>query len=105
MESVKPKAKDEYYCPILGELMKNPVSFPDGKNYEKQAITSWLAKNKTSPWTRQPMQSSQGTPNLQLKLEIQTYISENRNQKEKQITTNEQVDEDQTILSHVHFLS
>ena len=43
---------DDFYCPITGELMKEPVSEPDGHTYEKNAIEKWVMKNGTSPMTR-----------------------------------------------------
>ena len=43
---------DDFYCPITGELMNDPVSEPAGHTYEKSAITKWLSKNNTSPMTR-----------------------------------------------------
>ena len=36
---------DDFYCPITGELMNDPVSEPAGHTYEKSAITKWLSKN------------------------------------------------------------
>ena len=43
---------DDFYCPITGNLMSDPVSEPDGHTYERYAIIKWLSKNNTSPMTR-----------------------------------------------------
>ena len=43
---------DDFYCPITGDLMSDPVSEPDGHTYERSAIIKWLSKNNTSPMTR-----------------------------------------------------
>jgi len=44
---------DDFYCPITGELMSDPVSDPDGHTYERSAIEKWLSKKNASPMTRQ----------------------------------------------------
>ena len=33
---------NEFYCPITGELMKDPVTEPEGHTYEREAIMKWL---------------------------------------------------------------
>ena len=40
---------EDFYCPITGDLMKDPVSEPEGHTYERDAIMKWLSKNNTSP--------------------------------------------------------
>ena len=44
--------KEVFYCPITGDLMKDPVIGIDGYTYEKEAIYEWLAKDQVSPMTR-----------------------------------------------------
>ena len=36
---------EDFYCPITGDLMKDPVSEPEGHTYERDAIMKWLSKN------------------------------------------------------------
>jgi hypothetical protein len=60
-----------FYCPITGELMKDPVIDRDGITYERQAIESWIRLNGTSPTTRAPMSISELTPNRSLRDAIQ----------------------------------
>ena len=38
----------EFYCPITGDLMVDPVSDPNGNSYEKDSIIKWLSKNETN---------------------------------------------------------
>ena len=46
-------------CPITGGVMTQPVSTPSGHTYENSAIVEWLARNPTSPQTRQRINASQ----------------------------------------------
>ena len=49
---------DDFYCPITGELMNNPVSEKSGHSYERDSIMEWLSRNQTSPITRLPLTSN-----------------------------------------------
>ena len=44
-----------FECPITCELLKDPVTAPDGHTYERKAIEGWLTVNATSPMTGMPM--------------------------------------------------
>ncbi|KAG7227522.1 hypothetical protein INR49_005337, partial [Caranx melampygus] len=58
------EAPDEFLCPITRELMKDPVIAADGYSYERESIESWIrGKNKTSPMTNLPLQTTLLTPN------------------------------------------
>ena len=59
-----------FYCPITGELMKEPVLGKDGHSYEKTEILRWLSQNSTSPITREPMREEDMVDNLPLKRSI-----------------------------------
>jgi U-box domain len=54
---------DVFYCPIMCELMVDPVIAPDGNSYERQAIENWIRANGTSPVTREAMTLAQLRPN------------------------------------------
>jgi U-box domain len=54
---------DVFYCPIMCELMVDPVIAPDGNSYERQAIENWIRANGTSPVTREALTLSQLRPN------------------------------------------
>ncbi|XP_019897921.2 WD repeat, SAM and U-box domain-containing protein 1 isoform X2 [Esox lucius] len=62
---------DEFLCPITRELMMDPVIAADGYSYERAAIESWIAtKNRSSPMTNLPLQTTLLTPNRTLKMAI-----------------------------------
>ena len=63
---------DDFYCPITGELMKEPVSDNEGFSYEKSAILQWLQTKQTSPITRNTLQPGDLTNNLSLKKSIES---------------------------------
>ncbi|XP_041663784.1 WD repeat, SAM and U-box domain-containing protein 1-like [Cheilinus undulatus] len=70
------EAPDEFLCPITRELMKDPVIAADGYSYERESIESWIrGKNKTSPMTNLPLQTSMLTPNRSLKMAITRWKS------------------------------
>jgi hypothetical protein len=60
----------EFYCPITGDLMKDPVSEPDGHTYERDAIMKWLYKSNTSPMTRNTLLESDLKLNISMKKSI-----------------------------------
>jgi Mg-chelatase subunit ChlD len=63
---------NEFYCPITGDLMKDPVSEPDGHTYERDAIMKWLSKNMTSPMTRKPLYKKDMKDNISMKKSIES---------------------------------
>ena len=63
---------EDFYCPITGELMKDPVSEPDGHTYERNAIEKWIMDKGTSPMTRKNIGTSDLKPNLTLKKSIES---------------------------------
>jgi hypothetical protein len=63
---------EEYVCSITHEVMLDPVMAEDGHTYERMAITDWVAKDGTSPITRQPL--VQGfIPNRSLRKAIERW--------------------------------
>ena len=65
----------EFVCPITLAIMRDPVLAPDGKSYERTAITQWLSLNPLSPLTRQPMSATSLKTNVMLKIAIDNYRS------------------------------
>jgi hypothetical protein len=57
--------------------MKDPVMDPEGNTYERSAIEAWLAKNATSPITRNPLDITALMPNRALKESIDMYLKGN----------------------------
>ncbi|KAI1898268.1 hypothetical protein AGOR_G00070580 [Albula goreensis] len=67
---------DEFLCPITREVMKDPVIAADGYSYEREAIESWInSKNRSSPMTNLPLQTTVVTPNRTLKMAIGRWKS------------------------------
>ena len=62
----------DFYCPITGELMLEPVSDAEGHTYEKSQILTWLSTSKTSPITRSPLNKEDLTDNLAMKRSIES---------------------------------
>jgi hypothetical protein len=46
---------DDLICPITCEIFRDPVIAKDGHVYEREAITTWILQNGTSPLTREPL--------------------------------------------------
>ena len=46
----------DFYCPITGELLVEPVSEPSGHTYEKDSILQWLKIKNVSPLTKHPLE-------------------------------------------------
>ena len=60
----------DFYCPITGDLMVNPVMDNDGISYEENAILEWLKHKRISPMTRNPLIESDLRKNISLKNSI-----------------------------------
>ena len=72
MEAERIFVPPDFYCPISGELMVDPVSDPEGNSYEKSQITDWLKINKTSPITRSYLDMSLLKSNIPLRKSIES---------------------------------
>lgn len=72
---------NDFYCPITGDLLIDPVIDPYGHSYEKDAITKWLNNKKISPITRKPLFLEDLKPNIALKNGIEAIKDQlNENQ-------------------------
>eukprot|EP00884_Botryococcus_braunii_P020704 jgi/Botrbrau1/7317/Bobra.247_3s0012.1 len=61
-------------CPLTLELMEDPVIAADGYTYERNAITEWLNKGKTtSPMTGEPLSDTKLVPNHYARSQIQRW--------------------------------
>ena len=84
---------EDFYCPITGELMNDPVSEPDGGHtYERGAIEKWIMKNGTSPMTRKNLGVDDLKSNIILKKSIESIrekISEEQLKIESRIVDSE----------------
>ncbi len=115
MSSINPP--QDFYCPITGDLLVDPVVDPEGHSYERESIIKWLKTKNVSPMTRNPLVISDLKPNLNLKngieairdqlnenqLKIQSRIFEVENkefsEKLKDITTNTMFKDNKLLLT------
>tara|TARA_Y100000816_G_scaffold64863_1_gene43080 strand:+ start:9631 stop:10674 length:1044 start_codon:yes stop_codon:yes gene_type:complete len=65
---------DNFFCPILHDIMICPVKTIDGHVYDRNAIISWFRVKNTSPLTGLPLESTLLTPDTELKKEINTFL-------------------------------
>lgn len=67
---------DDYLCPILQELMEDPVVAADGMSYERSAITEWFRRGKlTSPTHGGKLDHRNFIPNIILKKVIHEFTN------------------------------
>jgi hypothetical protein len=85
MES-KVDVPTNFYCPITGELMINPVTDKEGNTYEKTQILEWITHNKTSPITRNYLDETHLSDNIALKRSI-NGIKDQLREEQLSITT------------------
>jgi Mg-chelatase subunit ChlD len=64
----------DWFCPITGEVMTDPVIATDGNTYERKAILEWIEKNDKSPITGEALHSNAVVPNLALKSTIEKML-------------------------------
>ena len=63
-----------FYCPILQDIMKNPVKTVDGHIYDESAIVRWFTHNTTSPLTGLKLDSILLEHQYELKKEIHNFL-------------------------------
>jgi hypothetical protein len=63
-----------YCCPILQEIMSDPVKTVDGFTYERGAIETWFALRISSPLTGLPLDTNLLVPNTELADAISDFI-------------------------------
>lgn len=62
-------------CPIVKEVMEDPVVAPNGYTYERFAIRKWISEDHSSPLTRKSMEVEELKPNFAIKKIIDFVIS------------------------------
>jgi len=60
----------DFYCPITGDLLVDPVTDPAGHTYEKNSILKWLEVKNVSPLTQTPLYEQDLTDNIAMKRSI-----------------------------------
>ncbi|CAN6306229.1 unnamed protein product [Urochloa humidicola] len=64
-----------FFCPILKEIMNDPLVAADGFTYEAEAIRHWLDEgNNRSPMTNLALPNRDLIPNRALRASIQEYL-------------------------------
>lgn len=66
-----------FLCPISLQLMRDPVTISTGITYDRSAIEKWLfsCNKQTCPITKQPLSTSDLTPNHTLRRLIQAWCT------------------------------
>jgi hypothetical protein len=72
-ESRKPIPR-AYICPLTMDVMFDPVLDSEGNTYEREAIEAWLVGHRTSPVSRQPLNSNMLIPNNALSDAIHDHM-------------------------------
>lgn len=67
-----------FLCPILQEVMVDPVVASDGYTYDRKAIEMWLGMKDKSPMTNLRLQSRSLIPNHSLRSAIMDWRSSSR---------------------------
>ena len=62
----------DFYCPITGSIMVDPVTDNGGHTYERDSIVRWLQTKKESPITRDYLDESLLTDNVAMKRSIES---------------------------------
>jgi len=76
--TLQPAPPVDFECPILMEIMIDPVICSDGISYERKAIEDWFARgNMTSPKTNAALSNKNLIPNHTLKALINDWKSIN----------------------------
>eukprot|EP00929_Paragymnodinium_shiwhaense_P012761 TRINITY_DN12057_c0_g1_i3.p1 TRINITY_DN12057_c0_g1~~TRINITY_DN12057_c0_g1_i3.p1 ORF type:complete len:297 (-),score=24.08 TRINITY_DN12057_c0_g1_i3:503-1393(-) len=81
----------DFLCPILHEVMKDPVLTVDGHTYERDAIQQWLERPRgrdretgrdlppRSPVSNLPLPATTLTPNFALRNAIESFLAQRPN--------------------------
>ena len=69
-----------FNCPILQDIMQDPVKTIDNHVYDRHAIQRWFIDHNTSPLTGLPLASKVLRPHYELKKEIDEFLERLANQ-------------------------
>ncbi|CAD7933913.1 unnamed protein product [Amoebophrya sp. A120] len=68
---------EDFKCPIMHEVMRDPVTTADGHTYERSAIAGWFRNGgQTSPITGTKLQHQQLHPNYALRKAILAFLTD-----------------------------
>lgn len=66
----------DWFCPITGDVMHDPVIATDGQTYERKNFLEWIEKSDKSPITGAALESNTLVPNMALKATIEKMLPE-----------------------------
>lgn len=95
----------DFHCPISWDIFKDPVILEDGFTYERDNISEWLSKNRTSPTTNRKLNNKKIIPNQIVKniINIHQELLLSFNTCKQQIIDSEK--QIQTLISEIESLS
>lgn len=62
-----------YICPIIHEMMHDPVLCKQGHTFERTSIETWIEKHRTCPIDRSPIKRDDLVPNRVLREQIEEF--------------------------------
>lgn len=68
-----------FFCPIMQEIMQDPVKTVDGHTYDRPAIMRWFSIAQTSPLTGLTLPSTALEPNITLREQIAAFVAQHAN--------------------------
>jgi hypothetical protein len=95
------KVPKDFVCSITHEIMIDPVFTADGETYDREAITSWLKKNNTSPNTNETLEHCNLTTNRKLKSQISEFVEQNRKTFEMELIESAKLGDLETVMARV----
>ena len=87
-----------FNCPILQDIMKDPVKTIDGHIYDRESILRWFTVNTTSPLTGLRLESLKLEPCIELKKQIDDFLSSLINPESKNTTNSQVLTKDNNLL-------
>ena len=87
-----------FNCPILQDIMKDPVKTIDGHIYDRESILRWFTHNTTSPLTGLRLESLKLEPCIELKKQIDDFLSSLINPESKNTTNSQVLTKDNNLL-------
>ena len=88
----------ELYCPISGQIFKDPVVTEDGHTFEREAIKTWLEGNNRNPLTNNEMKNKTLIANWSIKSAVERFLQEHPELADEQYISTELKNELNTIL-------
>ena len=92
-----PKSSD-FYCPISGEYMTDPVICSDGHSYQRANIRTWLLSSNKSPMTMKELTNRVLIPNISLRNAIKEYRRWLAEEEKKMSSIEDKVDLGKSIV-------